>query len=80
MKNKNWFAVLKCVDVYEKIDTHKFVKGNYYLVFHGHLIDGYGKATYGSYCGIEDLEGAFYADFQIIISSSSSMPRTFPRQ
>ncbi len=80
MKIKRWYAVVRCIRTYEPLDSHGFRQGKYYLIIRGRLIDGRGRASVGRYEGVSSLEGAFYAEFQTIISSSSSTPKTLPRQ
>lgn len=80
MKNKEWCAVLICTSVYAGLNTRSFIKGKLYTVMNGHLIDENGIPSFGRYSGVEELEGAFYAEFQTIMSFSSRLPITFPRQ
>lgn len=68
MGNKSWFGVVKCVNVYKSMNTGNFSCGNYYLVIDGHILDDSGKPSFGKYTCINDLEGAFYAEFCQVLS------------
>lgn len=65
MNKKTYNAKLKCIWV-SPLDKHNFQEGKVYLVKNGKLIDGNGKRSYDTYSCLEDLQGAFYAEFQEI--------------
>lgn len=60
---EKWSDVLVCVRIYNKMNFHNFIEGEYYLVCNGRLIDGNGKSSLGVYSGVDEINEAFYADF-----------------